>query len=100
MSYASFSFSEMACSSIELKPSFTSGGNTKSKSFFVKVKDGGSPHQALNLGEFGSGFLMIVASYFIIQAMIPETLEGLPFGANGVFFATLAGLIADSLLEK
>ncbi len=62
--------------------------------FFVKVKDGGSPHKALNLGEFGSGFLMIVASYFIINAMLPETLEGLPFGAMGVFWATIAGLIA------
>tara|TARA_R110001583_G_scaffold86860_1_gene226716 strand:+ start:51150 stop:53558 length:2409 start_codon:yes stop_codon:yes gene_type:complete len=61
---------------------------------FVKVKDGGSPHKALNLGEFGSGFFMIVASYFIINAMLPETVEGLPFGAMGVFYATLAGLIA------
>jgi len=62
--------------------------------FFVKVKDGGSPHKALNLGEFGSGFLMIVASYFIITAMLPESVEGLPFGAMGVFWATVAGLIA------
>jgi len=62
--------------------------------FFVKVKDGGSPHKALNLGEFGSGFLMIVASYFIITSMLPESVEGLPFGAMGVFWATLAGLIA------
>jgi len=61
---------------------------------FVRVKDGGSPHKALNLGEFGSGFLMIVASYFIINIMIPESVEGLPFGAMGVFWATLAGLIA------
>ncbi|WP_297695733.1 sodium-translocating pyrophosphatase [uncultured Eudoraea sp.] len=62
--------------------------------FFVKVKDGGSPHRALNLGEFGSGFLMIIASYFIITSMLPETIEGLPSGAMGVFYATLAGLIA------
>ncbi|WP_019671097.1 sodium-translocating pyrophosphatase [Eudoraea adriatica] len=62
--------------------------------FFVKVKDGGSPHKALNLGEFGSGFLMIIASYFIITSMLPETIDGLPFGAIGVFWATLAGLIA------
>jgi len=62
--------------------------------FFVKVKDGGSPHKALNLGEFGSGFLMIVASYFIINAMLPESVEGLPFGAIGVFYATIAGLLA------
>ncbi|WP_297791938.1 sodium-translocating pyrophosphatase [uncultured Eudoraea sp.] len=62
--------------------------------FFVKVKEGGSPHKALNLGEFGSGALMIVASYFIITGMLPESIEGLPFGAMGVFFATLSGLIA------
>jgi len=68
--------------------------------FFVKLKDGGNPHRALNLGEFGSGFFMIVASYFIIKAMIPETQDGLPFGANGVFFATLAGLIAGFFVGK
>ncbi len=67
---------------------------------FVRVKDGGSPHKALNLGEFGSGFLMIVASYFIITAMIPETVEGLPFGSFGVFMATLAGLIAGFCVGK
>ncbi len=68
--------------------------------YFVKVKDGGSPHKALNLGEFGSGFLMIVASYFIINGMIPETVEGLPFGAMGVYKATLAGLVAGFLVGK
>jgi K(+)-stimulated pyrophosphate-energized sodium pump len=62
--------------------------------FFVKVKDGGSPHKALNLGEFGSGALMIIASYFIITNMLPENIEGLPSGAIGVFWATLAGLVA------
>ena len=41
--------------------------------FFVKVKDGGSPHKALNIGEFGSAALMIGASWFIINAMLPET---------------------------
>jgi K(+)-stimulated pyrophosphate-energized sodium pump len=67
---------------------------------FVKVKEGGSPHKALNLGEFGSGFLMIIASYFIITAMIPEKVEGLPFGSQGVFFATLAGLISGFFVGK
>ncbi len=62
--------------------------------FFVKVKDGGNPQTALNIGEFGSAGLMIVASYFIINAMIPNTVEGLPFGALGVFLATIAGLVA------
>jgi K(+)-stimulated pyrophosphate-energized sodium pump len=68
--------------------------------FFVKVKEGGSPHKALNLGEFGSGFLMIVASYFIIMSMIPEGTTGLEHGALGVFYATLAGLIAGFFVGK
>jgi len=62
--------------------------------FFVKVKDGGNPQTALNIGEFGSAGLMVVASYFIINALIPESVEGLPYGAMGIFWATLAGLIA------
>ena len=62
--------------------------------FFVKVKDGGNPQTALNIGEFGSAGLMVVASYFIINALIPEAVEGLPFGAMGVFWATIAGLVA------
>ena len=68
--------------------------------FFVRVKDGGSPHKALNLGEFGSGFLMIVVSYFIITTMLPNEVEGLPHGAMGVFYATLAGLIAGFFVGK
>ncbi len=62
--------------------------------FFVKVKEGGNPQTALNIGEFGSAGLMIVASYFVINAMIPDTVSGLPFGAMGVFWATIAGLVA------
>ena len=62
--------------------------------FFVKVRDGGNPQTALNIGEFGSAGLMVVASYFIITALIPESIEGLPFGAMGVFKATIAGLVA------
>ncbi|HMB64492.1 MAG TPA: sodium/proton-translocating pyrophosphatase, partial [Eudoraea sp.] len=58
--------------------------------FFVRVKDGGSPHRALNYGEFGSAILMLIASYFIIQQMLPETwtIGGKVFSAMGVFWAT------------
>ena len=63
-------------------------------SFFVKVKDGGNPQTALNIGEFGSAGLMVIASYFIINALIPDSVEGLPSGAMGVFWATIAGLVA------
>jgi K(+)-stimulated pyrophosphate-energized sodium pump len=34
---------------------------------FVRMKEGGDPQKALNLGEFGSSFLMIIALYFIID---------------------------------
>ena len=67
--------------------------------FFVKVNDGGSPHKALNLGEFLSAGLMLIASYFIITQMLPEN-----FGDNktsiGVFYSTIAGLIAYFLVGK
>ncbi|MCF8465725.1 MAG: sodium-translocating pyrophosphatase [Flavobacteriales bacterium] len=70
--------------------------------FFVKVKDGGSPHTALNIGEFGSAAVMVVVSYFIIGAFMPEswTIGGITYTSNGVFFATLAGLISGLGIGK
>ena len=68
--------------------------------FFVRVKEGGSPHAALNLGEFGSAGLMLVASYFLINSFIPETIVGLPYGAMGVFYATIAGLVSGLAVGK
>ncbi len=54
--------------------------------FFVRTKEGGNPQSALNAGTFGAGALRVVVSYFVIQAMLPET------KAMGVFWATIAGL--------
>ncbi len=70
--------------------------------FFVRVKEGGSPHRALNIGEFGSAIVMVVASYFIIQYFLPTTwvLNGTEYSANGVFYATLAGLFAGLGIGK
>ncbi|MDP5231929.1 MAG: sodium-translocating pyrophosphatase [Cellulophaga sp.] len=70
--------------------------------FFVKVKDGGNPQTALNIGEFGSAGLMVLASYFIINSLIPATwmYDGVEYTANGVFFATLAGLVAGLAVGK
>ena len=64
--------------------------------FFVKVKEGGSPHKALNLGEFLSAGLMVLASYCIITCILPEKWEsdGLVYTSMGVFWATIAGLLA------
>jgi len=70
--------------------------------FFVKVKDGGNPQTALNIGEFGSAGLMAVATYFLIQEFIPETfnLNGVEYTSLGVFFAVIAGLIAGLAVGK
>jgi len=70
--------------------------------FFVKVKDGGSPHAALNIGEFGSAGLMLIASYFIINTMLPDVWmdSGVQYTAMGVFWATIAGLVAGLLVGK
>jgi K(+)-stimulated pyrophosphate-energized sodium pump len=64
--------------------------------FFVRVKEGGNPQSALNRGEFISAGMMLVASYFIISWMLPEawTFKGVEYSAMGVFWATIAGLVA------
>ena len=70
--------------------------------FFVRVKEGGNPQTALNVGEFGSAGLMLIASFFLIQGMLPESWveEGVIFTSLGVFYATIAGLVAGLLVGK
>ena len=70
--------------------------------FFVRVKEGGNPQKALNLGEFGSAALMLVTSYFLINEMLPESWveQGKTFTSLGVFLATIAGLVAGLLVGK
>lgn len=75
-------------------------------SYFVKVKEGGSPHKALNIGEFGSSFVMLVFSYFIITWMLPEkwVFNDVLYDTTreltslGIFFATIIGLVAGVLI--
>ena len=74
--------------------------------FFVRVKEGGDPQKALNLGEFGSSFLMIIALYFIIDWILPsqwiyeDPLYGTIYHITSlnIFFATVIGLIAGVLI--
>ncbi len=70
--------------------------------FFVKVKEGGNPQTALNLGEFGSAGLMLVVSYFLINEMLPESwvFQSTTYTSMGVFWATIAGLVAGLLVGK
>jgi len=74
--------------------------------FFVRVKEGGDPQRALNVGEFGSAAIMIVAFWFIIKAALPEswvyadplsTFHG-QYTSTGVFFATIIGLVSGVMI--
>lgn len=69
-------------------------------SLLVKVKEGGNPQKALNLGEFGAAGMMVVASYFIINLMLPKawSFNNFEYTSLGVFFATLIGLVAGTLI--
>ena len=73
-------------------------------SFFVRVKEGGSPQRALNMGEFGASAIMAVLSYFIITNMLPTSWEVergdevIVIGSMGVFIAVLIGLAAGVLI--
>ncbi|RLD44282.1 MAG: sodium-translocating pyrophosphatase [Bacteroidetes bacterium] len=64
--------------------------------FFVKVKEGGNPQTALNMGEFLSAGLMIVVSYFMIDQFLPAEWvhDGFTYTSLGVFIATIVGLVA------
>ena len=67
--------------------------------FMVRVKEGGNPQTGLNIGEFGSSFIMVVASYFIINATLPDSWgDETMFTSNGVFYATIFGLASGILI--
>jgi len=67
--------------------------------FFVKVKEGGNPQTALNIGEFGAAGVMLVLTYFIINWMLPSS-WGDNYTSLGVFYATVAGLLAGVAIGK
>ncbi|MFN4882144.1 MAG: sodium-translocating pyrophosphatase [Bacteroidota bacterium] len=66
--------------------------------FFVKVKEGGDPQRALNIGNFGAVIMTAIASYFLITNVLPcemtETFIGTThaFSSMSVFFTVLIGL--------
>ena len=70
--------------------------------FFVKVKEGGNPHHALNIGEFGSALVLLVATYFAVSWMLPAqwSYHGIDYSPNGVFFSIIIGLVAGLAIGK
>jgi K(+)-stimulated pyrophosphate-energized sodium pump len=70
----------------------------------VRVKEGGNVQGALNLGNWVSIALTGVGAFFLIQYMLPETMElqragSAPFGPMGVFGAVAVGLIVGALMS-
>mgnify|MGYP001235125684 FL=1 len=79
--------------------------------FFVKVKEGGDPQRALNLGNIVAGVLMIAASWFLIKWLLPESwyfqdplyqwadpVKGNYYTATGIFIATVVGIISGAMI--
>jgi K(+)-stimulated pyrophosphate-energized sodium pump len=68
--------------------------------FFVKVREGGNPQKALNIGEFVSAALMLGATFLIVRYMLPATWSfgGETYNSIGVFWAVIFGLVAGLLI--
>jgi len=72
--------------------------------FLVRVKDGGDPHKALNMGEFAAAGLMLVLTFLIIQWMLPSTWsiagDVTRYSSMGVFYAVIIGLVSGLAIGK
>ncbi len=74
--------------------------------FFVRISDevgvSTAPVQrALNMGNWGSIVLTAIASYFLVNWLLPETmvLRGIEFTKMGVFGAIAVGLVVGTLMS-
>ncbi len=72
--------------------------------WFVRIKDEKSNVQnALNLGNWSSMILTVIASYFIVNWMLPDgdiTLRNAPaFTKTGVFMAILVGTVVGAIMS-
>ncbi len=71
--------------------------------WFVRIKDDKSNVQtALNIGNWASMALTVVASYFIVMYMLPDgviSLRGVEFTKIDVFFAIVVGTIVGAIMS-
>ena len=69
--------------------------------YFVKVKEGGDVQGALNKGNWISVILTAIASYFLVDYLLPNnmSLRGFEFTKMGVFYAILVGLVVGSIIS-
>lgn len=79
--------------------------------FFVRVKEGGDPQKALNLGNIVAGTLVIIASWFLIKWLLPDSwyyqdplyqwadpIKGNLYTSTGIFIATVVGILSGALI--
>ncbi len=70
---------------------------------FVRISDEKSSVQnALNIGNWTSMILTVVASYFVVMWMLPEgtlALRSITFTKNGVFAAIVVGTIVGAIMS-
>ena len=71
--------------------------------FLVRTKEGGDPQTALNQGHFGAAALMLLASWFIINAVIGagiawDGVSGDLLTSWELFIATVIGLLTGILI--
>jgi K(+)-stimulated pyrophosphate-energized sodium pump len=74
--------------------------------FFVRISESAgintsSVQKALNLGNWGSIVLTAIASYFLVNALMPETLSlrGHDFTKHDIFGAIIVGLAVGTLMS-
>lgn len=70
--------------------------------WFVRIKDEKSSVQnALNLGNWSSVILTVIASYFIVMWMLPATLNlrGYEFSNLNVFLAIVVGSVVGAIMS-
>jgi K(+)-stimulated pyrophosphate-energized sodium pump len=70
--------------------------------FFVTIKDDkGDVQRALNMGNWSSIVFTGIASFFIVQYMLPDTLSirGYEFTNMDVFYSIILGLVVGTLMS-
>ena len=68
----------------------------------MKVKgEDGSVQNALNLGNWSSIILTAIASFFLVDYLMPETMtiRGVEFSSMSVFYAILTGLVVGAIMS-
>lgn len=74
--------------------------------WFVRISDSAGlstqkVQNALNMGNYGSIIITAIASYFLVDFLMPDvmTLRGHVFNKNGVFGAIIVGLVVGTLMS-